>query len=553
MNTTEVSNKLVNLTTSELARSILEFKGKRFSLAGYKPLEMIYDTDASMTTLKCCRQIGKSVSIAAILTAKSIARPYFNSVYIAPLAIQSSRFSKLYLGPFADSPLVNKYFKDTRNASNVFLKEFNNGSKIFLSYAQTEQDSDRVRGLALDAMSFDEVQDCAIEALPVLYETLAASPYAFKRHYGTAKSTLNTLEVLFNRGSGCEWAIKCTHCNRWNIPDNLETCLAMCKGPDGPICSHCSGRIDVTTGRWVAARPNQKDHLSFHIPRHVLEARIAPKMWRELHNAIKTYTPTKLANEVFGLAAGVAGRILSQREAMLCCNPAKTEFDAGWPQDSRAITSVVLGVDWSITAGVNSYTVITILGYDFMGKCYVLHSERLNGIDILDQVRRVEQLAIMWNVSMVGSDRGVGQLQYELLKNSLGPHRVIPIQYCAAKKMLRYDTAGAYLAADRSQIMDLVFLKMKLGRDKFETPSWERMTEFWPDALSIFEEESLSGRRLYRKDDGACDDWFHSVVFGHTAWMVVTGQFELLDQMTYSPEEENGWPASTGIEGYNHM
>jgi hypothetical protein len=492
--------------------------------------------------VKCCRQIGKSVSIGAILTSKAIARPFFNSVYLAPLAVQASRFSKLYLSPFADSPLINKYFKDNSSASNIFLKQFNNGSMIFLSYAQTEQDADRVRGLALDAVSFDEVQDCAIEALPVLYETLAASPYAFKRHYGTAKSELNTLELLFKKGSGCEWAIKCTHCNRWNVPNDMETCLQMCVRPDGPCCAHCHEPIDVTTGRWVAARPSVKDHLSFHIPRQVLEARIAPKMWKDLQNAIATYPPTKLANEVFGLAAGIAGRILSQREAMLCCNPDKTTFDKSWPQDSRGICSVVLGVDWSVTAGIASYTVITILGYDYLGKCYMLHTERLNGIDILDQVRRVEQLALLYNVQMVGSDRGCGQLQFELLKNSLGPDRIVPIQYCAAKLMLRYDQQGGYLAADRSQIMDKVFLKMKIGRTKFETPSWETMVDYWPDALSIYEEESLSGRRLYRKDEGSTDDWFHSVVFGHVAWMCVSGEFDFRDQVGYTPAEEQGFP-----------
>lgn len=542
-----MKDKLVTLSTSELARSILQFKGKKFSLQGYKPLEMIYDTDAPMTTVKCCRQIGKSVSIGAILTAKSVARPFFNSVYLAPLSVQASRFSKLYLSPFADSPLVNKYFKSHSTASNIFLKEFNNGSKIFLSYAQTEQDADRVRGLALDAVSYDEVQDCAIEALPVLYETLSASEYGFKRHYGTAKSELNTLEVLFRKGSGCEWAIKCTSCGRWNIPDNLETCLAMCKRLDGPCCSHCGERVDVTTGRWVAARPTVKDHLSFHIPRQVLEARIAPKMWRDLQIAIKTYPPTKLANEVFGLAAGIAGRILSQREAMLCCNSEKKDFDHCWPNDYRGICSVILGVDWSVTAGINSYTVITIMGYDYMGKGFVLYTERLNGIDILDQVRRVEQLALLYKVQMVGTDRGVGQLQYELLKNTLGPDRVIAVQYCAANQMLRYDQKGGFLAADRTQTMDKVFLKMKLGKTKFETPSWETMQAFWPDALAIFEEESLSGRRLYRKDEGSTDDWFHSVCFAHVAWMCVSGEFEFRDQIAYLPSQEQGWPYEQGF------
>lgn len=481
------------------------------------------------------------MSIGAIMTAKSISRPFFNSVYIAPLSVQSSRFSKLYLGPFADSPLVNKYFKDTKSASNIFLKEFNNGSKIFLSYAQTEQDADRVRGLALDNFAADEVQDIALEALPVLYEALAASPYKFKRHYGTAKSELNTLEVLFRKGSGCEWAVQCKHCNHWNVPDNLETCLAMCSKAFGPSCERCGKPVNVVDdGKWVAARPSQKKHLSFHIPRHVLGSRIDPKNWEDIRSAIQNYSPTKLANEVFGLAAGVAGRILSQREAMLCCDANKSTFDEGWPNDQRGICSVVLGVDWSVTAGIASYTVIVVLGFDYTGKCYVLHSERLNGIDILDQVKRVEQLAIQFRVQMIGADRGVGQLQYEIMRNHFGPEKVIPIQYCAAKLRLRYDSAGGFLAADRTQAMDYVFMKMKQGKAKFETPSWEKMTEFWPDALSIFEEESLSGRKLYRKDEGACDDWFHAVTFAYVAWMCVSGQYDLSDRLMYTAKEESG-------------
>lgn len=482
------------------------------------------------------------------MISKSIARPFFNSLYVAPLSIQSSRFSKLYLGPFSDSPLVDKYFKDSNSASNVFLKEYNNGSKIFLTYGQSDADLSRCRGLALDSTNFDECADIALEALPVAYEAMAASEYAFKRHYGTPKSELNTLEVLFKRGAGCEWVTKCTHCNRWAIPDNLDTCMAMCTEAFGPCCPFCKKPLDVLSGKWVAARPSIRDHLSFHIPRQVLVARTAPKMWGDLRNSVdpnspSRYSATKIANEVFGLAAGVAGRLLTQREAQACCDPSRVVFDKTWPQDGRSIVSCVLGVDWSVTAGVASYTVITVLGYDYTGKAYNLYSERLNGIQILDQVRRVEQLALLFRVQMIATDRGVGQLQYELLKKTFGAHKVIAVQYCAAKLMLRYDQQGGFIAADRTQIMDMVFLKMKLGKAKFETPSWETMQKFWPDALSIFEEVSLSGRKLFRKDEGSTDDWFHSVVFAHVGWMCVTGQFDFLDQLTYTQEEETqGFP-----------
>lgn len=520
---------LLTLTTSQIARSLLDFKGKPFSLKGYKPLEVIYDSDASRITVKCCRQIGKSVSIAAILISKGVATGYFNSLFISPLSGQTSRFSKLYLQPFSESRLINKYYKDSSSAANIFLKQFNNGSMIFLSYAQSESDVDRIRGIAADSLSVDEVQDVAYEALPIMYETLSASDHAFKRHYGTAKTTNNTLELLFNEGSGGEWVMKCDHCNKWNIPNTVENCLRMCEGQTGPVCMFCKRPIDVEKGMWAAARPSITDHLSFHIPRHVLQARIDPKKWKDLQTAIATYAPAKLSNEVFGLSSGQGGRILSEEEAMNCCDSSRHSFDTTWPMDSRGITSVVMGVDWSVTSSTKSFTVVTILGYDYSGKCYVLYVEKMNSVDILLQVARVEQLFIQFKCQRLHSDRGVGVLQGQLLAQSLGADRTCMVQYTAAKVPLRYDQQGQYLSADRTMLMDTTILKMKMGKDKFNTPCWSLMSEFWADALALFEEETLAGRRVYRKDEYLPDDWAHSVVFAHSAFMMLIGDYKFVE------------------------
>lgn len=57
-NTKNKTHGVIRLTTSEVARSILSFKGKQFSLNGYTPLKEIYDLDPPMVTAMCCRQIG---------------------------------------------------------------------------------------------------------------------------------------------------------------------------------------------------------------------------------------------------------------------------------------------------------------------------------------------------------------------------------------------------------------------------------------------------------------------------------------------------------------
>ena len=535
-----MQNKEVKVSTSELAKALLILKGNPLDLKDYLPMKEVYDCDPPKLTVKASRQIGKTAGLGAILTLKAVAIPFSTSIYIAPLSNQSSRFSTSYLDPYLNSPLVKKHFRDTSSKKNVFEKTLSNGSVVYLSYAETPADADRTRGIPGDLLFVDEVQDVQHDTLGVIYEALSASKYGYKKHFGTAKSEHNTLEVLFKKSNGLEWCVKCSHCSKWAIPWDHDTCIKICSGKEGPVCPHCFKPIDVRTGKWIAANPTIKDHYGFHVPRFIIPERVTPKHWRDIHEKIETYKPTLLDNEVFGLASGIAGRILSQKEAMLCCNSATTAFERTWPNDMRGINVVTLGVDWSVTAGEYSYTVITILGYDYNGKSYLLHTERLNGVDILDQVRRVEQLALIYNVTMVGSDRGVGQLQFELLRKSLGAHRIVPIQYVAAKQMLRYDMQGGFLAADRTQVMDRMFLRMKIGKTKFETPSWDLMSGFWVDALSIYEEESIAGRKLYRKDEATCDDWFHSCVFAHTAWMCVSGEYDLRDQIAYTAQDEMG-------------
>jgi hypothetical protein len=133
---------------------------------------------------------------------------------------------------------------------------------------------------------------------------------------------------------------------------------------------------------------------------------------------------------------------------------------------------------------------------------------------------------------MIGSDRGVGVLQGQMMKQHLGDDRVAMVNYVAASSYLRWDKKGLYYAADRTMNMDTVVLKAKMGIAKFETPCWELMNNFWDDALNVFEEESHSGRRLYRKDEDLTDDWLHSVVFGNIAAQVVKGQFTSVDETT---------------------
>lgn len=534
---------LLKVRPSELAKAILLLKGKPLDLEGYKPFELVYDSYPPQMMIKAGRQIGKSVSLGGSIVTNSIMRAFFNTLFISPLSGQTSRFSSTYLGPFMNSPVIKKHFVSATDKKDVFEKSFNNGSRVYLSYAETEQDADRVRGASADLILIDEAQDISQDALPILYETLSASEYSFKRITGTAKTENGTLENEWKKSNMCEWVVKCPKCNRHTIPSDFETCMKMVDNPLGPQCIHCGNVLDMKTGRWVAAKPDVKRYYGFHMPQIIIPARTGlgtiekPGKWYEVRGKVfgsegsRGYSTQKIANEMFGLASGVGGRILSMKEAMACCNIVKNSFDTGFPIDSRNILVTVLGVDWSVSGGSKSYTVMSVLGYDYTGKCYLLYTQRLNGVEILAQVRRAEELFHQYKCSMIGADRGVGQLQAEIFKKHLGHTKVALVNYVAAKTHLRWDKLGLFYAADRTMNMDTMVLKAKMGIDRFETPCWSLMADMWQDALNVFEEVTNAGRRVYRKDEDLTDDWLHSIVFANVAFMVMKGEFVYNDEV----------------------
>lgn len=533
---------LLRLKPSELARSVLQLKGKPLNLEEYLPFRTVYDVNPRQLCIMAGRQIGKSVSLGGAIIAQSIIRPFFNTLFVSPLAIQTSRFSTTYLGPFLNSPLIKKHFVSSVDKKDIFQKGLNNGSNIFLSYAETEGDADRIRGIPADMVLFDECQDLqGSEALAIIFETLSASDYGFKRLTGTAKTENNILTSEFKKSCMAEWAVKCDHCGKHTIPLDFDTCMKITENPLGPGCIYCGKVLNMKNGKWVAAKPNVKQYLGFHMPQIIIPARTGigtedkPGKWLEIRSKIygsegaRGYSTQKIANEIFGLASGQGMRILSMTEAMACCNSEKTAWDTGFPRDSRNINVTVLGCDWSVTSGDKSYTVFSVLGYDWNGKCHLLYSQRLNGIDLLEQVKRAEQLYHQYDCSMIGSDRGCGQLQYNLFVQHLGQNKVCAVNYVAAKTHLRWDKQGVFYAADRTMNMDTMVLKIKLGSKNFETPCYALTADFWSDALNVHEEVTQAGRRVYRKEEDLTDDWLHSIVFANVAYMVLKGDFVYTD------------------------
>lgn len=520
---------------SQLAGGLLTLRGDPLKFDKHKPWEFIYNVCPPEMVLKAGRQVGKSVSQGGRTIIQSIAKKHFQTAYVAPSQKQASIFSNMYLKPFRLGKIVRKYFMSKDNVDNVYEKEFSNGSKIYIRYAQNEQEGDRIRGITADQILYDEVQDILLDAIHVINPILDASKYRYKVYSGTSKSTANTLERLWLRSNQMEWAMKCDHCSKWNIPNTYARCVAICSHPEGPTCYHCGKSLDVSKGQWVEAIQGRRRMYGFHLPQFIMGANTGKVEWADLYHKVMlareglTYSPGKLANENFGLATDLAGKALSVHDAMSCCRTDRTTWykDRQEAEKEFGYLRIVCGVDWSVTGSTKSYTCASVLGIDLFGKAHLLYSEVMQGIHILTQVDRIKDIITRFSVDLCASDRGVGVVQAQLLQNLFGVDKVIMVQYVTSPRRLIFNRQGMFLAADRTTSMDLMVHRIRRGGAQFTTPCWNLTSGLWEHALAVFEEESeRSTNRMYSKDEDTPDDWLHSLVFAMVGFEYLTGNYQ---------------------------
>lgn len=127
-------------------------------------MEPIYALQTPRRTVyKTARQVSKSTGLAASRIMKSAVIPHFSSLYVAPLYIQTTRFSTLVLRPMLKtSPIRSLLIDGSGVLDNVLQLQMANGSVQHFSFAF--HDAERIRGVTCDQVDLDE---CSVYSTPI--------------------------------------------------------------------------------------------------------------------------------------------------------------------------------------------------------------------------------------------------------------------------------------------------------------------------------------------------------------------------------------------------
>jgi len=536
---------------SDLLPALFRVRGKPYSLQDYPQFRVFYARDyVSDLIIMSARQCGKSQNLSTSEVLDAIQIPHFQILYVAPLQSQTERYSHQVLLPALNSCAIAQYLQatdmklsDSNIVKAVMHQSFATGGGIQLGYAKTS--ADRLRGITVDRIDFDEVQDQVQDNIPIIKEALTTSSWKVCRYTGTAKTLDNTIERIWQQSSRCEWVMKCSACGFHNIPDDQEDCrcLRMVQA-DGLHCLKCGKKLDARKGEWVAHTPSKMNSFrGYHISQTTLPANLEnPMRWNAIINKLATLDITTVKNEVLGISSSTGVRIITPEDIKKCCIlPGRKEIEEEMLKKNPKFNyaHVFSGVDWG-GAEQTSFTVHVIIGVTRDGFIDVIYAKRYVGFDPDTRLADIARAYYHYGCDFLAADFGMGFDLNVMLIRRFGI-KVIQMQFTANQhSLLIWSPRQGYpcWCIDKLTALNTMFYAIKYGAYRF--PGETSFEVYTQDLLSPYEEVVDKGgleKRQYTRDPALPDDFAMALCFcSIAAFKAIKGEvMQLVPDNAFNP------------------
>ena len=484
---------------SEIIENTLNYQGKPVSFEDYIISREIINSQARTLLYLGGRQISKSTTLGFRYLGRVMTRKHHHILHVSPKMDQAQVFSKQKIqARINESPKFKKWFTDKESTKNISEKGYTNGCYMYFRGATQE---DTIRGIAVNEVDFDEIQDIPSDTLPVIEETITGQKDPYRVYAGTAKSLNNLSTILWHRSSQISPILICPDCRKHNIPylDNISK--------EGLRCKFCKGFLSVRPPHiYLKAMGESEAQITgFWVPQIALPLHVEiPLKWAEVWRKFNTYSADKFMNEVLGLPAGAGLYLISEDDLKRACQPEFMMWDT--VKSNTGIMELVAGIDWAATNS-KSFTVLTIGGFNYRtGRFTVVYLKKyLDDLNSPMMLKHIVQTLRNFGVKWVGADWGGGGFLINPILETYSGIPVYQVMYTGERKILEWDTKARFFKASRTRTLLELFKHIKSG--KFHFYEWSKFSEIKSHFLAEFaeEREDRSGNELLRFDHNPDD------------------------------------------------
>lgn len=336
---------------------------------------------------------------------------------------------------------MNKAFMETPrmrallgSPNQVYMKKIRDSYLILRS----AWESNLGEGVDADGVTLDE-RDRMRKGVEIAFkESLSASKWGLLREVSTPTFPGKGIHESYNRSDQQQWFVRCEKCSleqTIDFPDNFIQVAEVKRGvtelPEGSyefLCrlERCRGKLDRLRGRWVAAKPNNKNVRGYHMPQSIAPWLTATEL---MQAKMDDHSNQLFMNYTMGLPSMGDNILLTEEDYEMACagHDLMTHRTSDW-------RDICVGIDW----GHYNWVVVTARN---------VHNDRVYVIGIrvfeddyaheLSSVKGVEAYIAPFRPDIILADAGYGKDRNAYLLRKFGEGRFYSAWYNPAPKSSR--------------------------------------------------------------------------------------------------------------------
>lgn len=565
-----LKNNFLDFDPASFVQNNLTLDGNEFKILGngWRFMSDIYRYIALQSTqetgkpvvIKKGRQVGATMMAAALdlyfTNSGLFSNPPIRVLHAFPALALVKRFSQDKLEGLirtSKDDFINKNRLSTSNAvDNMTMKQYKTGT---LWIDSVGADGDRVRGMTVDVIFFDEIQDMVGQAIGNATKTLTAAKYGpvgkgVQVYFGTPKERGSHFETIWEMSDQRYFHLGCSNCKEkfeFYKPGSdswqdiwISGYIIKC-----PKCGHEQKKVDaIENGEWVASK-NTKDckYVGFHINQLYIPYFTKESVLDLMPSNNPAQTERIWNNEVIGEFYSGSGVTLTKSDIYKLCRDPDRSFSNRISSNDKV---TYMGVDWggkvdydNVTRG-QSYSCAVVLSAMPDGTLLVEHAHKLAKHDFNYKIETMNELYRRFGVRRTISDWFFGQDVVHDLQAVYGDKFIGAQGSGSLIKPIKYREDELIVTYNKDLVIEELFDLFWKGKIRFPWKSYEYLEWLIEHCTSM--EVSLkttSGQSIktYKKGSGP-NDGLMALMYAYMAY-----KFDITNGFTVKPgmKKEHGY------------
>jgi len=489
--------------------------------------------------IKKGRQVGATMMAAAIdlffTNSGLFHKPPIRVLHAFPSLGQVKKFSQDKLEGFvrtSKNGFISKNKLEGNSVDNLTMKQFKSGT---LWVDSIGEDGDRIRGMTVDAIFFDEVQDMFATAIGNATKTLTAAKYGpvgqgVQVYFGTPKEKNSYFSSLWDMSDQRYYHLGCKNCKEtfpFYLPDDKRWMDIWVSGHTirCPLCSCEQHKVEaIERGKWVPSRnPDECKLVGFHINQLYIPYFTKENILNLMPENNPLQTERIFKNEVVGEFFSGAGLPITRAEIYEKCRDADRAFSKTISAKEK---SSYLGVDWggkddgSYSNVGQSYSCVVILSALPDGTLLVEHAHKLRKQDFDYKKETIHEMYKRFGIKQGLSDWFFGQDVVHDLQRHYGSRFLGAQGSGNLLKPLKFREDELIVSYNKDMMVEEIFDLFRKGKIRFPWKSFEYI-EWLIDHCTSMESsiKTVGGQpiKTYSKGSGP-NDGLMALMYAYMAY-----------------------------------